>query len=155
MFKSDTQNLLSKEKIEFYSNNGFVKIDNVLSKSELAELQSTVNDAMEAPAHFSVQTDQKGGAYYKVLNQKVNLWRDHKGIAKYVLDSKLADLALKLSGSDGIRLFHDHALLKMPGDSKPTPWHQDFPYWPMNKETSKKALSIWIALDDVDESMGA
>ncbi|MCL5270486.1 MAG: phytanoyl-CoA dioxygenase family protein, partial [bacterium] len=50
-----------------------------------------------------------------------------------------------------IRLFHDHALLKMPGDSKPTPWHQDLPYWPMNEPG---ALSIWIALDDVDERNG-
>ncbi|MDN4522974.1 phytanoyl-CoA dioxygenase family protein [Fictibacillus fluitans] len=154
MIKTDIQNLLSREQIEFYINNGFVKIDNVLSKNDLTELQSIINDAMEAPANLSVQTDKKGGAYYRVLNQKVNLWRDHQGIAKFVLDSKLASIALKLSGSDGIRLFHDHALFKMPGDSKPTPWHQDFPYWPMNREAGKKALSIWIALDDVDETNG-
>ncbi|WP_442956048.1 phytanoyl-CoA dioxygenase family protein [Paenibacillus sp. MMO-177] len=56
-----------------------------------------------------------------------------------------------MSGASGLRLFHDHALLKMPQDSKPTPWHQDLPYWPMNEPG---ALSIWIALDDVDEHNG-
>jgi ectoine hydroxylase-related dioxygenase (phytanoyl-CoA dioxygenase family) len=39
----------------------------------------------------------------------------------------------------------------MPNDSKPTPWHQDYPYWPMNESG---AFSIWIALDDVDENNG-
>ncbi len=40
----------------------------------------------------------------------------------------------------------------MPGDSKPTPWHQDLPYWPME---TPQALSFWIPVDDVDEHNGA
>ena len=39
----------------------------------------------------------------------------------------------------------------MPGDSKASPWHQDLPYWPMNEA---RALSCWMALDDVDECNG-
>jgi ectoine hydroxylase-related dioxygenase (phytanoyl-CoA dioxygenase family) len=39
----------------------------------------------------------------------------------------------------------------MPRDSKPTPWHQDFPYWPMNEPN---ALSAWIPVQDVDKDNG-
>ncbi len=110
-----------------------------------------MDEIMQSEQQNSVQTDRKSGAYYKVLNQRVNTWRDHGGMARYTTHPRFAEFALRLTGADGIRLFHDHALLKMPEDSKPTPWHQDLPYWPMNE---KGALSIWIALDDVDENNG-
>ncbi|KKI90365.1 hypothetical protein WQ54_20590 [Bacillus sp. SA1-12] len=146
--------LLSEEKMTFYKKNGFVLIDNVLNPEELSELRTFIDEVMEDKNGRSIQTDTAGGAYYKVLNQRVNTWRDHAGIARYISDQRFANIALQLSEADGIRLFHDHVLLKMPGDSKPTPWHQDFPYWPFNKAHNKQTLSIWIALDDVDESNG-
>lgn len=142
---------LTDEHVRFYQENGFVQVDNVLSDDELAELREYLEEAMNVTDGNSLSTDKQGGAYYKVLNQKVNVWRDHGGMAKYTLHPRFAEMARRLTGASGIRLFHDHALLKMPGDSKPTPWHQDMPYWPMNEQG---ALSIWITLDDVDERNG-
>lgn len=143
--------ILKQEQIDFYQENGFVQVDNVLSPEELEELRAYIDEAMEAPPDNALHADRNGGAYYRVLNQKVNLWRDHGGMAKYSLHPRFAGMALELTGSDGIRLLHDHALFKMPGDSKPTPWHQDLTYWPLEGTGS---LSIWITLDDVDESNG-
>jgi ectoine hydroxylase-related dioxygenase (phytanoyl-CoA dioxygenase family) len=145
------QNLIQKEKIDFYRKNGFVQVDNVLTPDELNELREYLDEAMGADQGMSFQTDKQGGAYYKVLNQRVNTWRDHAGMARYVTHGRFAEMARLLTGASGMRLFHDHALLKMPGDSKPTPWHQDSTYWPMNEDG---AMSIWIALDDVDERNG-
>lgn len=147
------ERLLSDEKVDFYQENGFVQIDNVLSSEELAEVREYVDEAMDSKEGRSIRNNE-GGAYAKVLNQKVNTWRDHAGVGKYSLHPRFAQMALELSGANGIRLFHDHCLLKMPGDSKPTPWHQDFPYWPMRGRKDTKTLSIWIALDDVDENNG-
>jgi ectoine hydroxylase-related dioxygenase (phytanoyl-CoA dioxygenase family) len=142
---------LPQSKIDFYRTNGFVQIDNVFSPAELAELAGAMDEIMISNEGSSIQTDRAGGNYYKVLNQRVNTWRDHGVMAKYSLHPRLADLALQLTDASGIRLFHDHALWKMPGDSKPTPWHQDFPYWPMNESG---ALSAWIPMHDVDEANG-
>lgn len=142
---------IPQDKIDFYQENGFVQMDNILNKEELEELRQHLDEVMGLGGGNSLQTDQQGGLYYNVLNQRVNTWRDHGGMAQFVLSSRFADAAKQLSGFSGIRLFHDHALFKMPHDSKPTPWHQDWPYWPMN-ETG--AMSIWIALDDVDENNG-
>ncbi|RKN80689.1 phytanoyl-CoA dioxygenase family protein [Paenibacillus ginsengarvi] len=151
MTTETTHELLSEQQIQFYRENGFVQIDNVLTPEELAELREYLDEAMTDEDGNSFATDKQGGSYYRVLNQKVNTWRDHGGMAKYVLHPRFAELARRLTGASAIRLFHDHALFKMPGDSKPTPWHQDMPYWPMNE---KGALSIWITLDDVDENNG-
>ncbi|MBO7747622.1 phytanoyl-CoA dioxygenase family protein [Paenibacillus sp. MWE-103] len=152
MLKANRQ--LTAEQVAFYRENGFVQIDDVLSPEELAELRQYMDETMYGEGGRGVQTDKAGGAYYKVLNQRVNTWRDHGGMARFVLGERFADLGKQLTGFAGVRLFHDHALLKMPGDSKSTPWHQDRPYWPMNEMKPQNAFSIWVALDDVDEHNG-
>ncbi|MFD0715018.1 phytanoyl-CoA dioxygenase family protein [Paenibacillus sp. GCM10027626] len=147
----DNRLTLSESQINYYRENGFVQVDNIISAEELAELREYLGEVMGVEGGNSVQTSKKGNAYFNVLNQRVNTWRDHGGMARFVLSRRFADAARQLTGADGIRLFHDHALFKMPQDSKPTPWHQDWPYWPMNESG---AMSIWIALDDVDENNG-
>ncbi|MFC4779513.1 phytanoyl-CoA dioxygenase family protein [Paenibacillus sp. GCM10023252] len=147
----DEKIVLEQEKIDYYRENGFVQIDGILSPDEVNELREHLAEVMGADQGHSVSTDKQGGAYYNVLNQRVNTWRDHGGMARFVMSRRLADAAKQLAGFPNTRLFHDHALFKMPHDSKPTPWHQDLPYWPMNE---RGAMSIWIALDDVDEHNG-
>ncbi len=147
----------TEEEVSFYRENGFVEIDNVISQDELEELRMALEEVMAKPPAQSVQTSESKDLYYRVLNQRVNTWRDHGIMAKYALHERFAKLARQLTGASGIRLFHDHALLKMPGDSKPTPWHQDLPYWPMDVPEGpvwSGPLSIWLALDDVDERNG-
>jgi ectoine hydroxylase-related dioxygenase (phytanoyl-CoA dioxygenase family) len=151
MFMLEGTIKITPEKIDYFRENGFVKVDDILNEAEVDELRQHLEEVMGARGGNSLATDHEGGAYFKVLNQRVNTWRDHGGMARVVLSNRFADAAKQLTGFGGIRLFHDHALFKMPQDSKPTPWHQDWPYWPMNETT---ALSIWIALDDVDENNG-
>ena len=49
-------------------------------------------------------------------------------------------------GSDVVRLFHDHVLVKEPGTRQETPWHQDQPYY--NVEGAQNA-SMWMPVDPV------
>lgn len=147
----DSIKKLTDEQVRYYRENGFVQIDGMLSAEEVEELREYLDETMSVQNGRSTQTAASGDLYYRVLNQRVNTWRDHGGMARFVLSRRFAEAARQLSGANGLRLFHDHALLKMPQDSKPTPWHQDLPYWPMNEPG---ALSIWIALDDVDEHNG-
>ncbi|MCC3371489.1 phytanoyl-CoA dioxygenase family protein [Cohnella sp. REN36] len=147
------QTPVTQAHIDFYREHGFVQIDDLISPDELAELREYMEEAMRHEGDFSVATDKRGGAYYRVLNQKVNLWRDHAGIGRYTAHPRFAEAARLLTGASGIRLFHDHGLWKMPQDSKATPWHQDTPYWPVN-ESNPGMLSLWLTLDDVDERNG-
>ncbi|OPH57779.1 hypothetical protein BC351_04540 [Paenibacillus ferrarius] len=150
---SKIQTPITQDHIDFYRENGFVQVDNMLTSEELAELRVYLEEAMQTESDRSLAADQKGGSYYRVLNQKINLWRDHAGMGSYSFHPRFAQSALELSGASGMRFFHDHGLWKMPGDSKATPWHQDTPYWPI-QESEAGMMSIWITLDDVNEDNG-
>ncbi|MFC5701626.1 phytanoyl-CoA dioxygenase family protein [Cohnella faecalis] len=153
--RADTkvQTPITQSHIDFYKENGFVQVDNMLTPKELTELRVYLEEAMQSEGDLSLKRDQSGGSYYKVLNQKINLWRDHAGMSAYSFHPRFAQSAMELSGVSGIRFFHDHGLWKMPGDSKATPWHQDTPYWPI-QEADAGMMSIWITLDDVNEQNG-
>ena len=46
----------------------------------------------------------------------------------------------------------NHAINKPAEDCAPTPWHQDEAYW--NPNFDHNAISVWVALQDVDEWNG-
>ena len=62
-----------------------------------------------------------------------------------MVDGRLGKLAATLAGVDGVRIWHDQALIKQPW-ANPTGWHLDNPYWSWH---SPNAISLWVALDDV------
>lgn len=66
-----------------------------------------------------------------------------------VQNSPAAEVAAQLMQSEMVQFFHDHVLVKEPGTSKPTPWHQDAPYYFVDCE---KSVSFWSPMDPVRES---
>ena len=74
----------------------------------------------------------------------VNLWTDYPQARDIAFDARLGEYARQLSRCRYVRIYHDHAMIKPPGQvSKQTNWHQDAPYWPMDPVG---ALSAWIAV---------
>ena len=67
------------------------------------------------------------------------------------LHPKVAEMAKHLSRLD-LRLWHDQILIKEPGTSRATEFHQDQPYWPHAE--SGAPISCWIALGDVPVESG-
>ena len=59
-------------------------------------------------------------------------------------------MATTLAGVEGIRIWHDQALIKPP-HGNPTAWHLDVPYWSFD---SRDTLSLWMALDDITLANG-
>jgi ectoine hydroxylase-related dioxygenase (phytanoyl-CoA dioxygenase family) len=142
---------LPQSKIDFFRENGFVQIDDVLTPAELERARLDLAEAMAKPLSGGIDRTGTRSDYDRVFLQKVNLWRDHEGIRRLVHHPRLAELARRLAGVEHVRLWHDHALIKPHVDSKPSPWHQDLPYWPMNETVQ---LSCWLALDDVSPENG-
>ena len=73
-------------------------------------------------------------------------WPDIPQFRAYVFDSPAAAIAARLMRSRTARFFHDHTLIKWPGNSTVTPWHQDEPYYCVRGEQS---VSFWTPLDPV------
>jgi ectoine hydroxylase-related dioxygenase (phytanoyl-CoA dioxygenase family) len=66
-----------------------------------------------------------------------------------IAHSPAAEVAAALMRSEAVQLFHDHVLLKEPGTSKPTPWHQDSPYYFVQ---GSQTVSFWTVVEPVTEA---
>lgn len=71
-------------------------------------------------------------------------WLEDSDFSALVRESPLGELAGRLMGAREVRFFYDQLLVKEPGSSKRTPWHQDLPYWPV---TGSDIISIWVPMD--------
>jgi ectoine hydroxylase-related dioxygenase (phytanoyl-CoA dioxygenase family) len=74
------------------------------------------------------------------------VWADFAGYKALAADSAMPELAARLMGSKTARMFHDHILVKEPGNSVVTPWHQDQPYYLVE---ASQCVSFWVPLDPV------
>lgn len=153
------KNDLSQEQIAQFENDGFVVIENFLSPDELEFWRSALEEAVakrngnKMPDRKEVygKGDDADKSYYdNVFAQLINLWQDNDKLRKIMLDERLGKMAAQLAGVDGIRIWHDQALVKKPW-ANPTSFHLDTPYWSFS---DRRALSIWVALDDVTYENG-
>ena len=144
---------LSQEQIDFYQENGYIIIEDFLTPDELETWRRHVDDAVArregrvtAGGMRAVDriTDEESAYFDKVFVHRQNLWIDHAGMRELMWDARLGKMASELAGVDGIRIWHDQALIKQPW-ANPTGWHLDNPYW---SYSSRDAITIWVALDD-------
>jgi phytanoyl-CoA hydroxylase len=150
---------LSQEQVAKYQQDGFVVIEDFLSPHELEFWRIALDEAVakrggnKMPDRKEVygKGDDADKSYYdNVFDQLINLWQDNDKMQQVMLDERLGEMAAQLSGADGIRIWHDQALIKKPW-ANPTSWHLDTPYWSF---TDRRALSIWVALDDATYENG-
>jgi len=73
-------------------------------------------------------------------------WQRIPPFRDFVFGSPAAEIAAALMRSKTARFFHDHVLVKQPGGSTVTPWHQDQPYYCVD---GRQSASFWIPLDPV------
>jgi len=140
---------LAPEQIQKYQNDGFLYFPGLLSGEEVAELKAAVIDTVASMGKRKVAGAgadlAEGDDYFKkVFTQRLNLWRLSETIKGYMLNPALGEMLAGLAGVDGLRVWHDQALIKE-AYANPTAWHLDNPFWSF---FSRQSISIWIALED-------
>ncbi len=138
---------VSPEQIEFLDTNGFLVLDDVLDAGELERWRTATEDAVARRLEAGGRHNQHKTAdpfYSAVFTQALHLTRLHEGLRELVYDPGLAQLAATLVGANGMRLWHDQALIKEPYSNQ-TSFHRDTPYWSMS---TRRTLNFWFALDD-------
>ena len=147
-------NTLTPDQITSYRENGFLVLENFLSADELAHWRQCTDEAVAerlAATNTAANQGDPDSFYAQVFLQCLRLADTHAGMHEIMFDPRLGELAGRLSGADGIRIWHDQALIKPPFGN-PTAWHLDNPYWSFS---SPQSLSIWVALDDATLGNGA
>lgn len=141
------QDALTAEQVARYRRDGFLAVPGLLDPGELERWREVVADAVaqrlggDGGMHNQSDPDS---FYAQVFTQCVRLADTHEELRSLVYDVRLARAAGTLAGVDGIRVWHDQALIKPPFGNA-TAWHLDNPYWSFS---SRDAISVWIALDD-------
>ena len=116
--------LITARHIEDYQRDGVVLI-----KGLFAGYIDLVRDGIEAnmrsPGPYAAE-NLKPGESGRFFDDYCN-WQRIDQFRDVIHLSPAAEVAADLMGSRTVQIFHDHVLVKEPGTSKPTPWHQDSP----------------------------
>ena len=141
---------LSAEQQSAYQREGHILLRGLASHEEVYFYRRFILDAV---AEVTRQQDSQGriSDYSAMFTQVTNVWRVNDLARQFVFAKRFARVAADLMGVKGVRLYHDQALIKEPG-GKPTPWHQDHYYWPLDTEHT---VTMWMPLVDITKEMGS
>lgn len=131
-----------------YDECGALIVREILSKDEITKGLNAYDAVMKMQARESGISEAD---YYAVISQIRDLWKFHDFFNQLIFKSSIPAIAAQLMGKNAARLLHDHVISKPMGKSLEVPWHQDYPYWPTDRPGG---LSVWLALDDVDDNAG-
>lgn len=134
---------------ETFRRDGHIVLRGVCPAEDLARFRPRMLEAVESVMKTK-DTQGRTENYAALFTQVSNIWQKHPVAREFILAKRFAKLAADLMGVRSVRLYHDQALVKEPG-GKPTPWHQDQFYWPMDTENT---VTMWMPLIDVPREMG-
>jgi ectoine hydroxylase-related dioxygenase (phytanoyl-CoA dioxygenase family) len=135
---------------QHYWEKGWVAIEDIFSSDEI----DPVRDMATQMAFADLSENKDGGVDEseegKFAPRKINnpFWRD-PCFQKIALNPKLRSVIQQLMGVVPL-LVTDQVFMKPPRFGSPKPYHQDNAYFKC--EPADEVMTVWIALDDVDES---
>jgi phytanoyl-CoA hydroxylase len=148
-----------------YHREGWAALGTVLEDAELSVVRTackaalagtdqaitTVAAASTGPRSSTAFDDLQGIEYKQILDRRGDLRLSFDELAPIV--ARMGEIAEALLGEEA-RVIYDLCFMKPAVEerSKPTGWHQDLPYVPIDR---RGLLTIWIALYDVLPESGA
>lgn len=142
----DPMSLVTDDVIEQYQRDGVVMIPGALHPEWLLLIELGLGRVMANAGQqkHTFYTGQEGEFIETVRNTEVT-----PELQRLVYDSPLADMIGRLVGSERMWLYSDEFFVKESGHAARTPWHQDYPYWPI---AGDQICSAWVSLDPLPAS---
>jgi len=137
---------VDQQQIEAYQRDGAIVVRGLFAPW-VERLAQGVERNLAEPGPYgaeNVRPEDGGGRFF---DDYCN-WQRIPEFADFMTHSPAAAVAGALMGSQAVQVFHDHVLIKEPGTPKPTPWHQDLPYYCVD---GMQTASFWIPLDSVSQ----
>lgn len=147
---------ITAEELALYGENGWVKIDGLLSAEIAGELLRRIQERMGVDAELQMRGD-----YWEagLPQPSAQAWQnydspsqDDEWIHDVCFSDRLTYATTRLMGRDA-RYLADHVLCKVPPKRRggKTPWHNDLMTFPVDRAGG---LTIWMALDDCPPERG-
>lgn len=137
---------LSEEIISQYGDDGVVVLRGLFS-GHMELIAKAIEHNMASPGPYAAE-NLLPGEQGRFFDDYCN-WQRLPALREVIYNSEAARVAAALMRSRTAQLFHDHVLVKEPGTAKPTPWHQDSPYYFVD---GTQTLSFWIPVEAVEDA---
>jgi len=140
------EKLVSKDQINSFQKDGVVLIKG-LFKNYIELIRDGIEYNMQQPGPYAAENlkSNEGGRFF---DDYCN-WNRISQFKEVIQKSNVGEVAAQLMVSKTVQVFHDHVLVKEPGTSKPTPWHQDSPYYFVE---GNQTVSFWSPVDRFTDS---
>lgn len=131
-----------------YERDGVVCVRQIFPRDWLEFLAAAIDEAMANPGPHAEEYEPNEGAgrFFGDLELAERL----PSFRRFARESPAAEIAGHLMGASRVNFFYDQLLVKEPGTSARTPWHQDQPYWAVS---GRQVCSLWLPLDPVPEDV--
>ena len=137
---------VGRQRIDDYQRDGAVVLRGAFA-NWVEPLRRGVEANMSEPGPYGSENVTAGDGGGRFFDDYCN-WQRIPDFTAFMRTSPAAAIAGQLMGARAVQIFHDHVLVKEPGTPKPTPWHQDMPYYCVD---GMQTGSFWIPLDPVSE----
>jgi len=135
---------VSAADVEDFQRDGAVVIRGAFT-DWIDEIRAGITKNMLEPSEYASENAVSEGRFF---DDYCN-WQRIPEFESVIKKSPAGAIAARVMQSETAQIFHDHVLVKEPGTSKPTPWHQDSPYYFVE---GAQTVSIWIPADPVKEA---
>ena len=138
--------LITQADVDTFQQGGVVLIKKLFA-DYVEEIRAGIEINMTDPGPYAAENlkEGEGGRFF---DDYCN-WTRIPEFETAIRTSPVAEVAADLMGSRTVQVFHDHVLVKEPGTSKPTPWHQDSPYYFVE---GRQTVSFWSPVDPVRDA---
>lgn len=148
---------LERKRIEAdFSRNGFAVVEDLVSQQAIDELVGAYDDILNGSHDCGAFDRSLGGLTRQIMMP--HLCHPAFGESEAVCNAR--EIASGLIGKPNPDLFFSMLIYKPPGHPHETPWHQDMAYSGKPFTTAGSRMpnhavaQFWLALNDVDETMG-
>lgn len=135
--------LVTQTDIDTFQRDGVVLIKGLFA-DHIEALRQGIDRNMAEPGPYAAENlkEGEGGRFF---DDYCN-WTRIPEFEQVIRNSPAAEVAADLMRATRVQVFHDHVLVKEPGTTKATPWHQDGPYYFVG---GMQNVSFWSPMDAV------
>jgi len=141
-----THPLVTDADIDAFQRDGVVVIRGLFA-DYIDTIRAGIDRNLAEPGKYAAE-NLKAGEGGRFFDDYCN-WQRIPEFVEVVNKSPAAAVAADLMRSKTVQMFHDHVLVKEPGTNKPTPWHQDGPYYFVG---GRQNVSFWSPMDRVTDA---
>ena len=144
--------MITASELHTFWRDGVVCLRGVLSRELLDAMTAPVEAAIGSAQSADLSEIAGAPASSPRFVAGVDHWRHDPRLREFAFDSALPPTVAELLRSNSVYLYEDSVLVKEPGATAPTQWHQDLGYFHVN---GSQMCTTWCPLDPADESTGA